>query len=281
MKEITLRACAKINLSLDIKGVREDGYHLMEMVMQSINLADVLTLKKTPQEISLVLEQEGALADAVPQGEGNTAVRAARLFFERTGLSGGCQIKLEKHIPSQAGLGGGSADAAAVLKGLNELYGTDLPQETLMEMGLAIGADVPFCLVGGTALVTGIGEKVTPIAPWKKGRIVILKPPFGISTAAAFKRYDEQGVKRHPDTAALIRAIEREDLAAMGAAMWNVMAEGLPEIEALRQQLLASGAAGALMTGSGSAVYGIFSAGAAGLGLASKLAPCSFLCAPE
>lgn len=258
MKEITVRACAKINLSLDIKGVREDGYHLMEMVMQSVGLADVIRLKKTLKGVSLTVQQDAPQPSAIPRGEGNTAVRAAQLFFEKTGLPGGCQIKLEKHIPSQAGMGGGSADAAGVLAGLDRLYGTGLPKEALLEMGLAVGADVPFCLTGGTALVTGIGEKVEPLPPWKNGRIVIIKPSFGISTAAAFKRYDKQGASKRPDTAALVQALARGDLAAMGAAMGNVMAEGLPEIEALREKLLATGAAGALMTGSGSAVYGIF-----------------------
>jgi len=254
MNEITLLAHGKINLSLDIVGLREDGYHLMDMVMQSVGLADRIILRRA-EKISVIA------AAGIPTDERNTAFKAAKIFFERTGSSGGCEITMEKQIPHEAGMGGGSADAAAVLIGLDQMYGTDLPAETLLEMGLQVGADVPFCLIGGTALVQGIGERVTPCVPMPDCHILLVKPPFGISTGAAFRHFDEVGVTAHPDNPALISAMETGDLAAMSRAMANVLEEsaGNADIEALRERIAALGAEAALMTGSGSVVFGLFS----------------------
>ena len=254
MNEITLLAYGKINLSLDIVGLREDGYHLMDMVMQSVSLADRVTLRRA-DKISLIA------GDDIPTDERNTAFKAAKVFFEETGIAGGCTVSVEKQVPSEAGMGGGSADAAAVLIGLDQMYGTDLSAEKLMEMGLKVGADVPFCLVGGTALVQGIGEKVTPAAPLKDCHILLVKPSFGISTGAAFRHFDEVGVSDHPDNPALLAAMERGDLSAMSGAMANVLEESVAsaDIEAIREEIAAAGAKAALMTGSGSVVFGLFS----------------------
>lgn len=253
MNKITLLAHGKINLSLDIVGLREDGYHLMDMVMQSVGLTDRVTLRRA-ENISVIADSN------IPTDERNTAIKAARVFFEATGLTGGCEITIEKRIPQQAGMGGGSADAAAVLIGLDQLYDTDLSTEALLEMGLKVGADVPFCLVGGTALVQGIGERVTSVRPMPDCHILLVKPPFGISTGAAFKRFDEVGVKVHPDNPALMGAMEIADFSSMNKAMANVMEESAAstEIEAIRRRLYGLGAAAALMTGSGSVVFGLF-----------------------
>ena len=260
MKEIKLRAAAKINLSLDIVGRREDGYHLMDMVMQSVGLADTVRLKKQPEQVSVSVMRDGLQVGGIPQDDTNTAVRAARLFFQHTGLHEGCQIQIEKRIPHQAGMGGGSADAAAVLIGLNRLYGAGLSPQQLAEIGLQVGADVPFCLVGGTARVGGIGERIEPVTPLTVGHLVVIKPPFGISTGEAFASFDRHGVSLRPDNEALIRAIGKGDLSAMAMAMVNGMEEsaGHPEIRTLREELTDAGARATLMTGSGSAVYGIF-----------------------
>ncbi|MBR6791102.1 MAG: 4-(cytidine 5'-diphospho)-2-C-methyl-D-erythritol kinase [Oscillospiraceae bacterium] len=254
MNEIVLLACGKINLSLDIVGLREDGYHLMDMVMQSVSLADRVTLRRA-KEISVIT------GGGIPADERNTAFKAAKVFFAETGVPGGCEITVEKNIPSEAGMGGGSADAAAVLIGLDQMYGTDLPVDKLMDMGLRVGADVPFCLIGGTALVQGIGERVASVSPMPDCHILLVKPSFGISTGAAFRHFDETGVSVHPDNAALLAAMEAGDLSSMDRFMANVLEESAasPEIEALRETIAAQGAEAALMTGSGSVVFGLFS----------------------
>ena len=272
MKEITLSASAKINLSLDITGVREDGYHLMDMVMQSVGLADTVWLRRAA-DISVRVERGSLQVNGIPQGESNTAVRAARVFFEAAKIEGGCQIYIEKRIPQQAGMGGGSADAAAVLVGLNELYEAGLSRKTLMQLGLKVGADVPFCLHGGTARVQGIGEQVTPVVSMPDCHMVVIKPPFGISTADAFGRFDRVGVSRRPDNEGLLAAMARKNLAAMEPCMANVMEEAadFPQISLLRQKLKEQGASASLMTGSGSAVYGIFADGQAAFSAAREL----------
>lgn len=252
MERVTLRAAAKLNFTLDITGVRPDGYHLLRMVMQSVGVYDTLTLQKAP-EISLE-----AAELASPQ---NLAWKAAAAFFARTGISGGVRITLKKSIPAQAGMGGGSADAAGVLAGLNLLCGAKLPAAALREIGAAVGADVPYCITGGTALVEGIGERVTPLPPMKGGAFAILKPEWGISTVEAYRAYDRDPHPAHPDAGALSRDLAEGNLGALAPNMANVLeaASGRqPEIEALRQLLLQNGALAARMTGSGSAVYGVF-----------------------
>ena len=182
MKRLTVPAPAKLNLSLDIVGVREDGYHLLRMIMQTIDLCDQIVLERA-DEISLTCN-----LPELPCDERNLAVRAAHAFFERTGLPGGVRMTLDKNIPHGAGMGGGSADAAAVLKGLNELCGTDLSQQELCEIGLRLGADVPFCIVGGTQLAEGVGERLTPLPPLPDCFLLVAKPEQGVSTPEATTR---------------------------------------------------------------------------------------------
>ncbi len=249
MDRITLRACGKLNLSLDIVGVREDGYHLMDMVMQSVSVFDRVTVEKA----------ESLDPGLFPYGEQDIAFRAAKAFFAAAGIPGGARVRVEKRIPSEAGMAGGSADGAAVLVALDRLYGTGMG-EKLIPVGEKVGADVPFCLTGGTARVQGIGEVIRPIAPFRAAHILIVKPAFGISTPVAFKAFDRLQNPRHPMTEALIAALPGGDLAAIDALSANVLepAVGREEIGEMIRALKKAGASFARMTGSGSAVFGIF-----------------------
>lgn len=253
MKTLRIKAAAKLNLSLDILGIRPDGYHEMDMVMQTIDLFDDVELSKAGT-ISV-------FSDGSPDGPENLAWKAAEAFFRAAKRSGGARIRLTKRIPAQAGMAGGSADAAAVLIGLNALYDARLSPEALRDAGLSVGADVPYCLIGGTARVRGIGEIVEPMPPFLSGYLVVAKPAIGISTAEAFRRFDRAENLRHPDIAALLSVMEKGQLDALSLFMENVLeqSEQNETVETLRQELLKNGALAARMTGSGSAVFGLFS----------------------
>lgn len=253
MKTLRIKAAAKLNLSLDILGIRPDGYHEMDMVMQTIDLFDDVELSKAGT-ISV-------FSDGSPDGPENLAWKAAEAFFRAAKRSGGARIRLTKRIPAQAGMAGGSADAAAVLIGLNALYDARLSPEALRDAGLSVGADVPYCLIGGTARVRGIGEIVEPMPPFLSGYLVVAKPAIGISTAEAFRRFDRAENLRHPDIAALLSVMEKGQLDALSLFMENVLeqSEQNETVKTLRQVLLKNGALAARMTGSGSAVFGLFS----------------------
>lgn len=253
MKTLRIKAAAKLNFSLDILGIRPDGYHEMDMVMQTIDLFDDVELSKAGT-ISVFF-------DGSPDGPENLAWKAAEAFFRAAKCSGGARIRLTKRIPAQAGMAGGSADAAAVLIGLNALYDARLSPEALRDAGLSVGADVPYCLIGGTARVRGIGEIVEPMPPFLSGYLVVAKPATGISTAEAFRRFDRAENLRHPDIAALLSVMEKGQLDALSLFMENVLeqSEQNETVETLRQELLKNGALAARMTGSGSAVFGLFS----------------------
>lgn len=252
MEQITLRAAAKLNMTLDITGVRPDGYHLLQMVMQTVSLYDTLTLRRA-ERISLH-------CGCLPNPD-NLAWRAAEAFFARTGVQGGVQITLDKQIPVQSGMAGGSADAAAVLKGLDLLYETSLGLPALRELGLSLGADVPYCLMGGTALVEGIGEQVIPVPQMRTGAFAIIKPAWGVSTAAAFAAYDSGIPADRPDPYRVIDCLMKGKLKSAAPYMRNLLeqsADRSSEIAELRRRLLSHGALAAQMTGSGSAVFGLF-----------------------
>ncbi len=274
MNQITLRANAKINLSLDIIGRREDGYHLMDMIMQSVDLCDLVRLEKgTDIRVSLLSSDNGS---ALSIGENNTAHKAAAAFFRYTGLPGGVSVQLTKHIPQEAGMAGGSADAAAVLIGLDKLYETGLSRQEFLDIGVTVGADVPFCLVGGTARVRGIGENILPQPMFGFGHYLIVKPPFGISTPLSFKRFDTMDSCRRPDNDALLAAMASHDLPQMQRVSANVLEQAAesPEIEAIKQRLRSLGAGFSLMTGSGSAVFGLFAEKEAAAQAAEPLSDC-------
>ena len=251
-------AHAKINLTLDITGKREeDSYHLLDMVMQSITLSDTVGLHEgTDGQIRIECRD-----DRIPRGPENTAYRAAEEFFREAGIKcPGLRIHLRKWIPSQAGLGGGSTDAAAVLFGLNKMYEARLSMDRLLRIGLRIGADVPFCLLGGTARVQGIGEKITPLRDMPDCPIVICKPPVSVSTREAYRKYDLAPGGHPAHTERMVAAIEQKSLSSICGALGNQFEEvlDLPEVNALKEKMQEMGAIGTSMTGSGSVVYGIF-----------------------
>ncbi|HIV88049.1 MAG TPA: 4-(cytidine 5'-diphospho)-2-C-methyl-D-erythritol kinase [Candidatus Pygmaiobacter gallistercoris] len=254
MKGATLLAPAKLNLTLDITGVQEDGYHTMDMLMQAVSLYERVKLRRSDR---LEISAAGA---SLPLGPKNVAWKAAVAFFQQTGLLAGAQIRLEKHAPIRAGMGGGSADAAAVLVGLNLIYGAQLTLEELCRIGATVGADVPFALVGGTARVRGFGEQIASLPPLPDCLFVVCMPEYGISTPQAFAAYDEVGAETRPDNDAAERAIRDGALGALFPHLGNALqrASAGKDTERICGLLTDAGAKAALMTGSGAATYGIF-----------------------
>lgn len=254
-----LSANAKINLTLDILRKREDGYHDLQMVMQSVTLADALT-------VAPAREAEGqAVSDLhfLPTGGKNLVQIAAAAFRQATGLGGEVDVSIQKHVPVCAGLAGGSADAAAVLAAMNRLTGAGLSPAELAKIGERVGSDVPFCVLGGTALAEGRGEVLTPLSPLPPCHIVVCKPPFSISTPQLFGRVNVRKIVRRPDTAGVIAALDAGDLAGVARRMYNVFEDVLEprrasEISEIKAALIDCGALGASMSGSGPSVFGLF-----------------------
>lgn len=262
--ETTVQARAKINLTLDVTGRREDGYHTVKMVMQSVTLHDEIKVVVTHGE----KKPRGILLSCnlpyLPLDERNLAYRAAERFYEQTGtLLETCEIHIEKRIPIAAGLAGGSTDAAAVLRALNALHAAGLTDDELCEMGLKLGADVPYCLRGGTMLAEGIGEELTALPPMPHCWVVLCKPPFAVSTKEVYTEIDAVQLKDRPDTAGMIRALEQADFAGVCKRLCNVMeavtASKRRQISEIKSCLQENGADGTLMSGSGPTVYGLFS----------------------
>ena len=252
-----LHANAKINWALDTVGLRDDGYHLLDTIMQSISLHDDITIEQD-SKLSLSVKD----APHVPCDESNLILRAAEALRRHTGTTAGARITLRKRIPVGAGLGGGSADAATVLRGLNEMWELELPEETLYEIGLSLGADIPFCLHGGLCRAQGIGEILTPFTAKKQWQLVLIQPCRGLSTKQVFDALSEETSTLHPDTEGSIRALQTGDLAMLAASIGNSLqnvSENLrPEIRQAINALREHGARIAQMTGSGSAVFGVF-----------------------
>ena len=260
-----IKGYAKINLGLDVVGQLDNGYHLLRSVMQQIDLYDTVELSSLPEPASGRKDDSRILLTSdsgeVPLDESNLACKAAKLLMEHDGLSEGVHIHILKKIPVAAGLAGGSADAAAVLIGMNELFGLGHSKEELQKLGLSLGADVPFCIMGGTALAEGIGERLTRIETIPEMYVVIAKPPIAVSTKYVYENLRlEQAV--HPDTERILEAMRQKDLTEMTALLRNVLesvsAEKYPLIRQLKEAMLETGAAGSLMSGSGPTVFGIF-----------------------
>ncbi len=253
-KPVALLARAKLNLSLAVTGRRADGMHTLDTVMQSVSLANRLTVERA-KELSLSCDDK-----ALPTDEKNTAYRAAEVFFRETGVSGGARIEIEKRIPYEAGLGSASADAAGVLIALDRLCETRLSRETLCRLALLVGADVPFCVVGGACRATGVGEILTPVSPLQTGAFLIVKPPHGVSTPAAYRAVDALVAPALPDGERMAKAVAAGELAVVGALCENTFTaccgdeESFEILKALRE----AGALGASMSGSGSALFGLF-----------------------
>lgn len=250
MTELTIIANAKLNLYLDITGVRPDGYHLIESVMQSVDLSDVVTIRRA-DDIRVSCSDP-----CIPENEKNICYKAAKLFFEELGISdGGADIHIEKRIPHGAGLGGGSADAAAVLVGLNRLYGGAVSGERLSEIGAKVGADVPFCLTGGTRICTGIGEELRETETFPERAFLVVMPDFRCDTKAAYVRYDAAGLPKKDGLAEFVNS-----RGEFPEKMYNVFQKLYSDerIEKICERLRERGAEGASLTGSGAAVFGVF-----------------------
>lgn len=256
-KTLTLRCAAKINLSLDVTGRREDGYHTLESIFQSVGVYDTLKLTVTEGEgISLSCN-----VPYIPRDERNLAYRAAAAFLAECGRQCHVEMHLRKVIPSGAGMGGGSADAAGVLYGLNLLLDCGYSNKKLREIGVKLGADVPFMLMGGTALAAGVGEILTPLRSMAGLPLLILKGKKSISTPAAYAAIDGLENPVHPDTASMLRAIKSRNiplLTATCANLFEAAAADCRDVARAKEEMLAHGAKCAVMTGSGSAVFGIF-----------------------
>ena len=260
MPILEMQAYAKLNLSLDVLDRRSDGYHNMRMVMQTVSLCDELRLETGT---GAPLRMQSSLG-FLPADERNLAAAAALRLCQATGADcGGLSIRLDKRIPVCAGLAGGSADAAAVLRGLNGLLGLDLPPERLEEIGATVGSDVPYCVRGGTVLAEGRGEVLTDLPPLPDCSVAVCKPAFSVPTPELFARLDGVRIRRRPDTPGLTAALAAGDLAGVARRMYNVFEDALParrrgEIEAIKNTMIQQGALGACMSGTGSAVFGLF-----------------------
>lgn len=253
---LTLQAYAKINLALNILGKRSDGYHEVAMIMQSVSLADIVTLTEQPRDITVTTDQ-----NRLPCDQANLAWRAADLIRRKLGIDKGVHIHLTKRIPLAAGLAGGSADGAAVLLGLNRLWGLSLNIEQLDQLGASLGSDVPFCLHGGTMLATGRGEVLTPTATLPPCYVVLAKPPVSVSTAWVYRNYRADNVISHPDIAAMQTGLTNGNLALVASQLGNVLESvtipAHPEIAFLKEFMVSNGARAALMSGSGPTVFAL------------------------
>lgn len=258
--KLKIQARAKINWTLDVVGVLENGYHDLDMLMQSVTLCDQMTMEDA-EELSLSVRMGGGF---VPADESNLVLRAARALQEYASCTKGAKITLRKYIPVAAGMGGGSSDAAAALKGLNVLWGLDLSDDELEKIGLTIGADVPFCIRGGLQRAQGVGERLTPVAMKRQLYIVAFQPCKGLSTKEVFTSLHEDGIRDEdrPDNERAQQALERGDVRLLGKSLGNVLEPVSrrlrPEIDKAILDIEAAGAVKARMTGSGSAVFGVF-----------------------
>lgn len=258
MRTIRLKAYAKVNLGLDVLRKREDGYHEVKMVMQSIDIFDRIEMKKI-RKPEIIVDTN---LKFLPTNQDNLVYKAARLMFDEYKLPDGIFINLKKYIPVAAGMAGGSTDAAAVLYGINRMYELNLPISRLMELGVKIGADVPFCLMRGTVLAEGIGEKLTKLSPAPSCHVVIAKPPYGVSTKWVYTTLKVDEIKEHPDIDRLIAVINENNLRKMAYLMGNVL-ETVTEkeytgIADIKNIMMEEGALNALMSGSGPTVFGLF-----------------------
>ncbi len=257
MDTLEIRAYAKVNLGLDVVRKLENGYHEVRMVMQTVNIYDTLTLKRAEKGIELTADNE-----ALPKDENNLVYKAARLLMDSCHIGEGISIHLEKRIPVAAGMAGGSSDAAAVMKGMNELFSLGISEEELCRMGVNLGADVPYCIMGGTALAEGIGEKLTRLPDAPDCFLLVVKPDIDVSTKYVYEHLALSNIKRHPDIDGMVEAIRKGSLQGVTGRMDNVLQSvterEYPIITGLKCFMEENGACKALMSGSGPTVFGIF-----------------------
>lgn len=265
MDKIQLKALAKINLGLDVLRRREDGYHDVKMIMQTIGLHDDLEIRKTKTPGIQVKTNLYYL----PTNENNLVYKAAKLLMDEFQIQDGVSIQLKKRIPVAAGMAGGSSDGAAVLWGINQMYGLGLSMQALMERGVRLGADVPYCIQRGTALAEGIGEKLSVLPPMPKCTILIAKPDISVSTKFVYENLHANDLKpeQHPDVDSMIEAMRQKDLGLLCSRMGNVLETvtipAYPVINEIKRTMMDNGAIGSMMSGSGPTVFGIFDSPAA------------------
>ncbi|NTW71532.1 MAG: 4-(cytidine 5'-diphospho)-2-C-methyl-D-erythritol kinase [Eubacteriaceae bacterium] len=258
MDTITIQTPAKINLTIDILRKREDGYHELCMVMQTVELSDKLTFTQTENdEITVECDKPG-----IPCDRSNLVYKAAKTLKDEFNIKKGVNIRIEKRIPAEAGLAGGSTNAAGTLAALRKIWELDIPEQRFMEIAKSIGADVPYCTKGGTALAEGIGEKITRLGKLPIYHVVLIKPDFGISTAWAFGQIDIKSIQQRPDNRGMIDAVNRGDRSGIESRLSNAFESAVfkqyPELEGIKAKLKKLGADAALMTGSGPTMYGLF-----------------------
>lgn len=257
MDSYQIKAYAKINLGLDVVRKLENGYHEVRMVMQTVGIYDELELERIPQGIVLTTDKQG-----LPTDENNLVYRAAQLMLQEYGISSGLRIHLKKNIPIAAGMAGGSSDAAATLKGINRLFDLDCTLEDLMKLGVKLGADVPYCVLGGTALAEGIGEKLTSLNPAPDCYVLVAKPDIDVSTKYVYEHLDAEGITSHPDIDGMVEAVWEESLQGildrMGNVLESVTVTKYPVIARIENRMRELGALNSLMSGSGPTVFGIF-----------------------
>lgn len=263
MNSIIINAYAKVNLGLDVTGVRPNGYHDVKMIMHQINLYDTIELTKANSDISFTLADQKTDTSLIGPNSDNLCVKAARLLFEQYNITSGLKIRLTKRIPIAAGLAGGSTDAAAVFKGINELFELGLSTQELMDISVKLGADIPFCILGGTALSEGIGEILTPLPSPNGIDIRIIKPDFGLSTKEVYTKLDSIFSDIiHPDIDAQVEALKTGDIDKLISNMGNVLEQVSimlhPQIQEIKEKMLSDGAIASMMSGSGPTVFGIW-----------------------
>lgn len=257
MDSYLIKAYAKINLGLDVVRRLENGYHEVRMIMQTVGIHDELMLKRTEKGITVTTD-----SGELPTDENNLIYKAAKLMLETYHIPSGLHIHLKKNIPVAAGMAGGSTDAAATFKGINRLFDLDCTLEELMKLGVQIGADVPYCVMGGTALAEGIGEKLTSLNPAPDCYLLVAKPDIQVSTKYVYEHLDAEGIKKHPDIDGMVEAIWEESLQGILDRMENVLesvtVEKYPIIQKIKDRMRELGALNSLMSGSGPTVFGIF-----------------------
>ena len=258
MERYTIKAYAKVNLGLDVVRRLPNGYHQVKMIMQTVGIYDELTMEKAAEGITITTD-----SGELPTDENNLIYKAAKLMREKYGIDGGMRIHLQKNIPIAAGMAGGSTDAAATMKGINTLFGLEVKSGELMEEAVKIGADVPYCIMGGTALAEGIGEKLTALPSVPHMFLLVAKPDINVSTKYVYEHLDAAGIAHHPDIDGMVEAIRENSLCGILERMDNVLETvtipAHPVIDTIKKRMRELGAEESLMSGSGPTVFGVFS----------------------
>ncbi|MEG0308161.1 MAG: 4-(cytidine 5'-diphospho)-2-C-methyl-D-erythritol kinase [Clostridium sp.] len=269
---MNIKAYGKINIALDVIGKRIDGYHLLRMIMQTVDIYDELSFEPISEVEGIHITSN---KESVPTDCRNLVYKAIELFCDTYGIKKAIKVHIEKNIPVEAGMAGGSTDAAGALRAMRDLYKAEVSDEELMKLGVRIGADVPYCIKGGTALCEGIGEVITMIEPFSDKILVVVKPNFGVSTVQTYKNFKLDKVKNHPNVDGLIEAIRRDDLIYVAENMMNLLenvtVEEHEEINDIKKFMCDEGALGAMMSGSGPTVFGFFETESGAACCANKL----------